>query len=180
MNQAAYLITSTYHDGVEITSRQGLLKNKGYYCVEDEVLHIPVIRVDSSLAKWPPRRIVFKDFISTLNQIVDDFKLNVLITHSTLWNGPEETAKFVAWRRDMRQSGGYRVPIVFCHMSHFQEPSAQRYSLSELTFRTAWNKISLSKILEAANLVLVVTPYEKQARSRWAPVRRNASSIREE
>jgi D-inositol-3-phosphate glycosyltransferase len=164
LGQKAYLITSTYHDGTEITTREGLIKNKGYYYVQDEVLNIPVIRVESSLAKWPPRRIVFKDFISTLNQIVDDFNLNVLITHSTLWNGPEETAKFVAWRRDMRKIGGYQDPIVFCHMSHFQEPSAQRYSLSELTYRTAWNKISLSKILETANLVLVVTPYEKKAK----------------
>ncbi len=164
MGQKAYLITSTYHDGNEITPREGLVKNKGYYYIEDESLHIPVIRVDSALAKWPPRRIVFKDFISTLNQIVDDFNLNVLITHSTLWNGPEEAAKFVAWRRDMRKIGGYQDPIVFCHMSHFQEPSAQRYSLSELTYRTAWNKISLSKVLEAANLVLVVTPFEKKAK----------------
>ncbi len=164
LGQKAFLITSTYHDGHEVIPREGLLKHKGYYYVEDEVLHIPVIRVDSHLAKWPPRRIVFKDFISTLNQIVDDFGLNVLITHSTLWNGPEETAKFIAWRRDMRKVGGYYDPIVFCHMSHFQEPSSQRYSLPELTYRTAWNKISLSKILEAANLVLVVTPFERQAK----------------
>jgi D-inositol-3-phosphate glycosyltransferase len=166
LGQKAYLITSTYHDGVEITPREGLLRNKGYYCVDDNALGIPVIRVESALAKWPPRRIVFRDFISTLNRIVDDFDLNVLITHSTLWNGPEETAKFVTWRRDMQKVGGYRDPIVFCHMSHFQEPSSQRYSLPELTFRTAWNKISLSKILEAANRILVVTPMEKQAKIR--------------
>jgi D-inositol-3-phosphate glycosyltransferase len=164
LGQKAYLITSTYHDGVEITPREGLLRNKGYYCVDDNALGIPVIRVESALAKWPPRRIVFRDFISTLNRIVDDFDLNVLISHSTLWNGPEETAKFVTWRRDMQKVGGYRDPIVFCHMSHFQEPSSQRYALPELTFRTAWNKISLSKILEAANRILVVTPMEKQAK----------------
>ncbi len=128
LGQKAYLITSTFHDGVEVVPREGLLKNKGYYCIEDEALHIPVIRVDSSLAKWPPRRIVFKDFINTLNQIVDDFGLNVLITHSTLWNGPEDVAKFITWRRDMRNIGGYQDPMVFCHMSHFQEPTSQRYS----------------------------------------------------
>jgi D-inositol-3-phosphate glycosyltransferase len=164
LGQKAYLITSTFHDGVELMPREGLLKNKGYYCVEDDSLQIPVIRVDSTLAKWPPRRIVFKDFINTLNQIVSDFRLNVLITHSTLWNGPEDVTKFVTWRRDIRNIGGYQDPIVFCHMSHFQEPTSQRYSLTELTFRTAWNKISLSKILEAANIVLVVTPIEKRAK----------------
>jgi D-inositol-3-phosphate glycosyltransferase len=164
LGQQAYLITSTYHDGIEVVPPEGLLKNKGYYYITDEALGIPVIRVSSSLAKWPPRRIVFKDFIHTLNQIVDDFKLNVLITHSTLWNGPEETAKFVTWRRDMRNIGGYHDPIVFCHMSHFQEPTSQRYSFPELTYRTAWNKVSLSKILEASNIVLVVTPFEKRAK----------------
>ena len=164
LGQKAYLITSTYHDGYEIAPVAGLLADKGYYCIEDEVLHIPVIRVDSGLAKWPPRRIIFRDFFSILNQIVDDFGLNVLITHSTLWNGPEETAKFVAWRRDMKNVGGYQDPLVFCHMSHFQEPSLQRYSISELAYRTAWNKVSLSKILEVANLVLAVTPQERAAK----------------
>lgn len=166
LGQKAYLITSTYHDGAEVAPRGGLLRRKGYYCVEDSALGIPVIRVESNLAKWPPRRIIFRDFVTVLNQIVDDYGLNVLITHSTLWNGPEDTAKFVAWRRDMQKMGGYRDPIVFCHMSHFQEPSSQRYSIPELTFRTAWNKISLSKILEAANLILVVTPMEKKAKVR--------------
>jgi hypothetical protein len=64
----------------------------------------------------------------------------------------------------MKNLGGYQDPLVFCHMSHFQEPSSQRYSISELTYRTAWNKISLSKVLESANLVLVVTPIEKKAK----------------
>jgi hypothetical protein len=82
LGQQAYLITSTYHDGQEIIPEEGLLKNKGYYFLEDEVLRIPVIRVDSHLAKWPPRRIAFREFVNTLNNIVDDFKLNVLITHN--------------------------------------------------------------------------------------------------
>jgi D-inositol-3-phosphate glycosyltransferase len=164
LGHEAYLITSTYHDGSEVVPPEGLIQNKGYYFVEDESLHIPVIRVDSNLAKWPPRRIVFKDFIHTLNHIVDDFGLNVLVSHSTLWNGPEDAAKFITWRRHIREVGGYKDPMVFCHMSHFQEPSSQRYSIPELTFRTAWNKMALSKVLEAANLVLVVTPFEKHAK----------------
>ncbi len=64
----------------------------------------------------------------------------------------------------MRNLGGYQDPIVFCHMSHFQEPSTLRYSLRELTFRTSWNKLSLSKILETANIILVVTPFEKKSK----------------
>jgi len=162
LGHKAYLITSIYHDGVEVAPSENLKKIKGYVCVEDSDLGIPVIRVYSRIAKWPPRRIVFRDFIPNLERIVDEFKLNVLITHSTLWNGPEEVAKFVAWRRYMSDLGGYQDPIVFCHMSHFQEPTSKRYSLVERTFRMAWNKLALSQILKTANLVLVVTPIEKE------------------
>jgi len=157
----AYLITSVYHDDVEVIPPKSLRETKGYVFVEDPELGIPIIRVDSYIAKWPRRRISFRDFIHILEKIVDEFELNVLITHSTLWNGPEEVAKFIAWRRYMKDMGGYEDPIVFCHMSHFQEPTSKRYSPVERTFRMAWNRFSLSQILKMANLVLVVTPMEK-------------------
>ncbi len=163
LGHEAYLITSVYHDGAEAIQAQSLGKTKRYIYVEDPELGIPVIRVDSYASKWPRRRITFRDFVQVLGKIVDEFKLNVLITHSTLWNGPEEVAKFVAWRRYMKNLGGYKDPIVFCHMSHFQEPSPKRYSMLERTFRMAWNIFSLSQILKTANLVLVVTPLEKNA-----------------
>jgi len=164
LGHEAYLITSVFHDGVEVFSSENLSEGKGYVCVDDEELGIPVIRVASYTVKWPRRRISFRDFVHVLEKIVDEFRLNVLVTHSTLWNGPEEVAKFVAWRRYMKDLGGYADPIVFCHMSHFQEPSAKHYSLVEGTFRMAWNRLSLSQILKTANLVLVVTPLEKEAK----------------
>jgi glycosyltransferase involved in cell wall biosynthesis len=164
LGHKAYLITSVYHDSAEVIQTESLRKCKGYIFVEDPELDIPVIRVDSDLVKWPRRRISFRDFVQVLERIVDEFKLNVLITHSTLWNGPEEVAKFVAWRRYMKDVGGYKDQIVFCHMSHFQEPSPKRYSIVERTFRMAWNRFSLSQILKMANLVLVVTPLERDAK----------------
>jgi glycosyltransferase involved in cell wall biosynthesis len=163
LGHEAYLITSVYHDGVEAIQASSLGKTKGYVYVEDPELGIPVVRVDSYAAKWPRRRITFREFVDVLGRIVDEFRLNVLITHSTLWNGPEEVAKFVDWRRYMKNLGGYKDPIVFCHMSHFQEPSPKRYTLFEQTFRMAWNRFSLSQILKTANLILVVTPLEKSA-----------------
>jgi glycosyltransferase involved in cell wall biosynthesis len=162
----AYLITSLYHDGDEVIPAESLPKDKNYAYSDDNELEIPVIRVNSSVSRWPPRRIAFMDFIHTLEMIVNDFKLNVLITHSTLWNGPEDVAKFVEWRRNIRELGGYQDPIIFCHMSHFQEPSPKRYSLVERSFRIAWNKLSLPQIFRAVNLLLVVTPYEKEAKIR--------------
>jgi hypothetical protein len=64
----------------------------------------------------------------------------------------------------MKNIGGYSDPLVFCHMSHFQEPSPKRYSITERSFRIAWNKLTLPQIFSVANLVLVVTPLEKTAK----------------
>ena len=163
LGNESYLITSVYHDGKETVSEQQI-GEKGYFLVNDVELDIPVIRVASLVSKWPPRRIGFKDVVHTLERIVNDFQLNVLITHSTLWNGPEEVAKFVEWRRNIKALGGYQAPLIFCHMSHFQEPSPRRYSLVERSFRMAWNRLSLRTILRVANLILVVTPYEEEAK----------------
>jgi D-inositol-3-phosphate glycosyltransferase len=164
LGHKAYLITSIFHDELEVVSSANLRKIGGYVYSEDSELGIPIIRVDSYVARWPPRRIVFRDFIAVLERIVDKFQLDVLITHSTLWNGPEEVSKFIEWRRDMKNIGGYSDPLVFCHMSHFQEPSPKRYSLTERSFRIAWNKLTLPQIFSTANLVLVVTPLEKEAK----------------
>ncbi len=161
--QDAYLITSVFQDGIEVLSAKGL-PHSGFILIEDNEHKIPIIRVDSYLAVWPPRRIVFKDFMATLSNIVEKFHLDVLITHSTLWNGPEEVAKFVQWRRDMRNIGGYSDSLVFCHMSHFQEPSPKRYALLEQSFRIAWNKVTLPQIFSTANLILVVTDLEKKSK----------------
>jgi D-inositol-3-phosphate glycosyltransferase len=49
----AYLITSVYHDGVEVVSPKSLRKGAGYTYIEDSELRIPVIRVDSHIARWP-------------------------------------------------------------------------------------------------------------------------------
>jgi len=164
LGHEAYLITSIYHDDVKVLPPRSLGKGKGYVYIEDSGLGIPIIRVDSYVTRWPPRRIAFRDFIHTLERIVDEFGLNVLITHSTLWNGPEDVVKFVAWRRDIRNLGGYHDPIVFCHMSHFQEPSPKRYSLLERSFRVAWNRTTLPQIFKMTNLILVVTPFEMETK----------------
>ena len=164
LGNEAYLITSVFHDGEKVVSSENLTKIGGYVYSDDEELQIPIIRVESYIAKWPPRRIVFRDFISILEKIVDKFRLDVLITHSTLWNGPEDAAKFVEWRRYMKDIGGYQDPLVFCQMSHFQEPTPKRYSLAERSFRTVWNRLTLPQIFSIANLIIVVTPFEKEAK----------------
>ncbi|MGA3405351.1 MAG: glycosyltransferase family 4 protein [Candidatus Bathyarchaeia archaeon] len=165
LGHEAFLITSVYHDEKEVIAGD-LIGEKGYVQIDDVELKIPIIRVASFTTQWPPRRIVFKDQVQILERIVDEFKLNVLITHSTLWNGPEEVAKFVEWRRNIKSLGGFQYPLVFCHMSHYQEPSPRRYSIIERSFRMAWNKLSLGVILRVANLILVVTPFEEEAKAK--------------
>ena len=171
LGHEAYLITSLYHDGKEIASESSL-GEKGYAEVNDGELDIPIIRVGSFTSKWPPRRVSLKDVVHALEEIVNEFRLNVLITHSTMWNGPEEVAKFVEWRRNIKELGGFQDPLIFCHMSHFQEPTARRYSLVERSFRMAWNRLSLRTILRVANLILVVTPYEEQAKVKMGALRK--------
>ena len=154
----AFLITSVYQDSEQVVSPDEVKKRGGYVHVFDRDLGIPVIRVNSDNTTWPPRRISFADFVGVLTNIVDDLKLNVLITHSTLWNGPEEVVKFVAWRRKMAQGGAPRSPLIFCHMSHFQEPNDERYAIVERSYREAWNNVILPQVMAEANLILVTTP----------------------
>ena len=166
----AYLITSVYHDGKEVISEESI-GDREYVLIQDDELKIPIIRVSSFTSRWPPRRILFKDSIHTLERIVNEFKLTVLITHSTLWNGPEEVAKFVEWRRNIQTLGGYQDPLIFCHMSHFHEPSSGRYSVVERSFRIAWNQLSLKTILRVADLILVVTPFEREEKVKLGAAR---------
>ncbi len=163
MNYDAFLITSPYQDEKPVISDEELAMHAGYVYTFDESLGIPVIRVGSAPTSWPPRRASLIDFIDTLAKIVDNFKLNVLITHSTLWNGPEEILKFVEWRRNLSRDGVPKLTPIFCHMSHFQEASPDRYGVVERSFREAWNQTSLSLIVREADLVLVVSPFEKEA-----------------
>lgn len=156
----AFLISSIYQDSEQTVSPEEVKKRGGYVHVFDRDLGIPVIRVNSDDTTWPPRRISFTDFVGILTNIVEDLKLNVLITHSTLWNGPEEVVKFVAWKRKMAQGGAPRSPLIFCHMSHFQEPNDERYAIVERSYREAWNNVILPQILAEADLVLVTTPFE--------------------
>ena len=162
LGHAAYLITSAYHDWEPVVSEEEISKHAGYVHTFDQRLGIPVLRVDSEVASWPPRRILFRNFVGVLTQIVNDLKLNVLITHSTLWNGPEDVAKFVVWNRRLVREGASESPILFCHMSHFQEASDERYTVEERTFREVWSRISLEEILRHADLVLATTPIEKK------------------
>lgn len=166
----AYLITSIYHNYEEVVPLEEVNQRGGYIHSFDEDMGIPVVRVASRKGEWPPRRIMFVDFVSVLSKIVDDLRLDVLVTHSTLWNGPEETAKFVEWRRNQARGGAPVRPIVFCHMSHFQEPSDERYALEERTFRQAWNQVSLPMIIKVVDFVLVTTPYEKELMKKVAEV----------
>ena len=156
----AFLITSIYQDNEPVISSDEVKKRGGYVHVFDRDIGVPVIRVNSDNTTWPPRRISFVDFVGVLTSIVDDLKLNVIITHSTLWNGPEEVVKFVAWRKKMASGGAPRSPLIFCHMSHFQEPNDERYAIVERSYREAWNNVILPQVLTEADIVLVTTPYE--------------------
>jgi D-inositol-3-phosphate glycosyltransferase len=158
----AYLITSIFHDQEPVVSREEVIRRGGFIHMFDATLGLPIVRVNSEEVNWPPRRIAFVGFLSVLTGVVDDLNLDVLVTHSTLWNGPEDTAKFVEWKRNQAKGGAPVAKLVFCHMSHFQEPSEERYDLEERTFREAWNSTTLPIVIKLADFVLVTTPYESE------------------
>src|SRR5271157_4180099 len=143
LGHEAYLITSAYHDWEPVVTEEEIARRGGYSHTYERELGMPVLRVGSEIAGWPPRRVLFRNFVGVLTQIVSDLKLNVLITHSTLWNGPEDTIKFVVWNRHLAEEGAQNPPIILCHMSHFQEASDERYTVEERTYREVWNRISL-------------------------------------
>ncbi|MFH0848796.1 MAG: glycosyltransferase family 4 protein [archaeon] len=158
----AYLITSSYHDDKRIISSDILQRSADGYMRDDKDPKIPRIRVDGYISTWPPRRIVFRNFVDTLRKIIDTFGIDVLITHSTLWNGPEETAKFILWKRTMRELGLDERQMAYCHMPHYQPPDPTSYHITERSFRMAWNRLVFPQIFEVANLILVTTPIEEQ------------------
>jgi glycosyltransferase involved in cell wall biosynthesis len=166
LGHEAYLITSAYHDWEPVITEEEIARRGGYSHTFERELGIPVLRVGSEIAGWPPRRVLFRNFVGVLTQIVSDLKLNVLITHSTLWNGPEDVIKFVVWNRHLAQEGGQNSPVVYCHMSHFQEASDERYTVEERTYREVWNKISLGEIMRQADYVIATTPLEEEQMKR--------------
>jgi glycosyltransferase involved in cell wall biosynthesis len=159
----AYLITSRFHDFLPVVPEDEIKRSGGFVSGEDERLGVTVFRVDSHLVEWPPRRIDFNNFTSTLERLVEELDLDVLITHSTLWNGPDLTAQFVSWKRSLNMDEPKERRLIFCHMSHFQPPASGRYSVRERTFRRSWNEYSLKRIIREADLLLVATPLAERA-----------------
>ncbi len=155
----AWLVTSVFHDGNVVAT----ISASGYTVFEkDPAIGIPTIRVKSMKLSWPPRRIAFLDFIEILNRIDKEMGIDAIVTHSTLWNGPEEVAKWIAWKRMYRLLGGPKNVPVYAHMSHYQPPDPTRYTAYERSYRMAWNQLVLPAIFKACDLVLCVTPLEAE------------------
>ena len=159
LGRRSWLVTSQYHDGVEVADLSGM------YVIyqSDPVIGLPTIRVKSYKAQWPPRRIMFQGFMDVLKSIDDEVGVDVVVTHSTLWNGPEETARWVIWKRLLTTVEGKDMrDVVYCHMSHYQPPDPQRYESFERTYRMTWNMSVFPTIFRAADLILAITPVEAE------------------
>lgn len=160
----AWLITSIYHDDKPVIQPSSVVKSEKRYIMfeSDPAIKLPTIRVDSSKAIWPPRRVLFRDFISILRTIDNDIGIDFVITHSTLWNGPEDTSRWVLWKRLMIGLGEVEKNVVYAHMSHYQPPDPSRYSIIERTYRMAWNLTAFPAIFKAADMVLCLTNVEAE------------------
>ncbi len=158
----AYLITSPYHDNKLVPYYKSIITSeKGYVIKENEYnLNIPIIRVDGSTSTWPPRRIMFRDAQAILRNLVEDLDIDTFIAHSTLWNGPEELARFKIWSEMLREEGLWNKKIKYIFMAHFQPPSPIHYPPLERMYREVWNRTAFPLIFKAADLLLCTTPLE--------------------
>ncbi len=155
----SWLITSVFHDGEVVTTAD----KPGYRVFDkDPKIGLPTIRVKSVKVSWPPRRVMFLDFLEILNEIDRKIGIDTIITHSTLWNGPEDVAKWIMWRKVNRVLGGHSSIPIFAHMSHYQPPDPVRYSTYERSYRIAWNYLVFPAIFQASDLILCVTPLEAE------------------
>ena len=159
----AFLIAGPFHDISKPIAEYNEVERsvKGYLFFEKGAFQVPLIRVDGYISSWPFRRIMFRDFVSILRDLVDRFKLDVIISHSTLWNGPEEIAKFMTWKRMLKDQGIDEREVVYAHMSHYQLPDPDRYNITERIYRIAWKTIVFPQIFRTAKLVLCTTPVEE-------------------
>jgi len=164
LGHEAWLVTSVYHDGKAVVPLDAVLKGEEGYLVreEDPAVGLPVIRVDSFKTFWPPRRVMFRDFITVLRRIDERLGIDFIVTHSTLWNGPEEVSRWVMWKKLMRGLGEAVGTTVYGHMSHYQPPDPTRYDLVERAYRMAWNVTTLPTIFKAADIVICVTGIEAE------------------
>ena len=158
----AYLITGPYHDD-KLVEDYGKLERsvEGYLFYEKSEFQVPLIRVDGYVSTWPPRRIMFRDFVSVLRRLSGRFGLDTIISHSTLWNGPEEITKFVMWKRMMKAQGLDEGEVIYSHMSHYQPPDPMRYDVVERAFRITWNSMIFPHIFRTAKVLLCTTPIEE-------------------
>lgn len=164
LGHKAWILTGIYHDGKPVVPQRTVARQeKGFLTFEeDPAVGIPSIRVDSLKTAWPPRRIAFRDFITVLRNVDAELGIDFIITHSTLWNGPEEVAKWVLWKRLMISMGEEEGNLTYAHMSHYQPPDPGRYSPIERTFRMAWNATAFPAIFRTANLIVCLTSVEAE------------------
>jgi glycosyltransferase involved in cell wall biosynthesis len=164
LGHEAWLITSVYHDGEEVVPPRIVdLSEKSFVIFkEDPKVKIPTIRVSSARTTWPPRRIFFREFINILRRIDSDLGIDFIVTHSTLWNGPEEVSRWILWKRLVESIGEPVNKTVYAHMSHYQPPDPTRYSPSERAFRMVWNTTAFPSIFRAADLIICLTDIESR------------------
>ncbi len=155
----AWLVTSVYHDGKRVVN---LGKDKYMLLPKDPYSKVPTVRVAGYRCKWPPRRVMIQGLTEVMNALYNELGIQAIVTHSTIWNGPEEVAKWVMWRKLYAVASGADILPVYAHMSHYQPPDPLRYSDFERTYRISWNTLALPQVFEAADMILCVTPIEAE------------------
>lgn len=161
LGHKAWLLTSAFHDWEPVVPERELDRSlSGYASFErDPKAGVPSLRAISSRSVIPARRITMRDFFSVLRRIDEDVGVDAAVFHSTFWNGPEEAARWVAWKEELASIGEEVKPTALAYMPHLR-PVELAANPVERTLRMAWNATALPRVLRSARLALCESPPE--------------------
>ncbi|MEL9989942.1 MAG: glycosyltransferase [Thermoproteus sp.] len=161
MGHKALLVASAFHDWDPVVSERDLARSlSGYISFErDPKAGVPSARALSFKSTIPVRRVTMRDFFSVLRALDEELGVDLLVVHSTFWNGPEEAARWAKWKLELASIGERVRPTVFAYMPHYR-PLEPGLGPVERTLRLAWNATALPQVLKSADLVLCASPLE--------------------
>ncbi|MEM1598644.1 MAG: glycosyltransferase [Pyrobaculum sp.] len=160
IGQNAWLISSIYHEGRPALDPDVVEKSdRGYVEVKDDPSGVPTIRVLSVKSLFPPGAVSLRAFVKVLSAINEEYDLDAVVATSSFWNGPEETAKWVAIRKALYSAGEVKKRAVFIYVP-FYPARISHLRAVESAPKTMWAAVTLPAVLSEADLVVVCCPQE--------------------
>ncbi|MBP1448609.1 MAG: hypothetical protein JZD41_01125 [Thermoproteus sp.] len=163
LGHKAWLFTSIFHDGEAAVDRRTVELSEGGYVVLD-LEAIPLVRVLS--AKTSHGRISLKALFGALRSVDEAHGLDAIVAVGSGWNGPEEAARWIAWKKEAVSIGeGAKVPR-FCLMPFYVRGAE---GVLEYVAKRMWDATALPSVVKAADCVFVQHAQEAEELRRLSP-----------